>query len=393
LALISSMCWNVLFLFIAGSLAAALVFVANWFALIPWRRVKEQHWTERARLVYPVRATAEADLWAIPAMLTFAGVLFWPETSPPWGLVAIAAALGTRVGTLPLVHEVFPRIMARDLFRQAACACLMQLLIWFVFIGAMVLMPDELNLQAAMIGGGVLVLWEVWNRAGIVWVGRRIGLVTAAPERLKRIMGDTAAKMNVPFREVFLMRVSWGRAGVFPASRKLLFSERLLELLPDEEVAAVCTHELGHLSESKAVRFRQSMDMLAFMPWLFFRPLVHAFGPPAFLGLLITTFAVLRLSGTMSRKLEARADRIAVDQEADPGTYARALLRLYEDGLVPAVLEKKEQKHPDLFDRLLAAGVTPDFPRPAAPSSIVWYGIVFIGALALMIFIFITRMR
>jgi len=79
-------------------LAAGIAFVMNWLALIPWRRVKDQHWTERARLFHPVRMAAAANIWVIPVVLTFAGLLFWPETSPPWVGVAIASALGVLAG-------------------------------------------------------------------------------------------------------------------------------------------------------------------------------------------------------------------------------------------------------------------------------------------------------
>src|SRR5207249_5386626 len=42
----------------AGLLSAALAFITNWLALIPWRRAKGQHWSERARLYFPVRVAA-----------------------------------------------------------------------------------------------------------------------------------------------------------------------------------------------------------------------------------------------------------------------------------------------------------------------------------------------
>jgi hypothetical protein len=47
-------------------------------------------------------------------------------------------------------------------------------------------------------------------------------------------------------------------------------------------------------------------------------------------------------------------------------TYARALERIYEVNLTPAVLGGRPM-HPHLYDRLLAAGVQPSYPRPAPP--------------------------
>ena len=126
------------------------------------------------------------------------------------------------------------------------------------------------------------------------------------------------------------------------------------------------------------------------VPWLFLTPLGHAFGAAGIgaiaLGSLLTLFGA-RWYG---RQLEERADRIAHTNEGEAGTYARALARLYEDNLIPAVLPRRRRTHPDLYDRLLAAGVQPDFPRPAAPASNAVHGVllaVLLGVLVALTFI------
>jgi Zn-dependent protease with chaperone function len=111
-------------------------------------------------------------------------------------------------------------------------------------------------------------------------------------------------------------------------------------LCSDDEIAAICAHELAHLTESKTARYARSTRFLAFLPWVFFNPLMHEFGVLAFYGLLFTTIGMPYLSRSISRKLESRADQMTKANEGDAGTYARALLRLYEDGLLPAVMAK-----------------------------------------------------
>ena len=94
----------------------------------------------------------------------------------------------------------------------------------------------------------------------------------------------------------------------------------------------------------------------------------------------------------VSHKLEMRADRLAQAHELDPGTYARALERLYQDSLLPAVEAKERATHPHLYDRLLAAGVTPDFPRPTAAGYMAWHGALFSGTLGMLTMILLMRM-
>ena len=67
--------------------------------------------------------------------------------------------------------------------------------------------------------------------------------------------------------------------------------------------------------------------------------------------------------GILAHTMEVQADRIARTHEGESGVYARALARIYENNLVPAVFEQKHT-HPHLYDRLVSAGVRPEYPRP-----------------------------
>jgi len=81
----------------------------------------------------------------------------------------------------------------------------------------------------------------------------------------------------------------------------------------------------------------------------------------------------------ISHKMELRADQMAQSTATDTGAYASALARLYEDSLAPAVNAVARATHPHLYDRMLAAGVTPNFPRPAAPKRMALHGHFFAG--------------
>ena len=112
-----------LILLCLGLLSAALTFVTNWLALIPWRKTRNQHWTERARAYYPVRIAATSNIWVVPALLTITTPLFWPEVSPHWMLIVVVTIVGAILGTIPMDREVFSRIPFNDLLRQLAGRC------------------------------------------------------------------------------------------------------------------------------------------------------------------------------------------------------------------------------------------------------------------------------
>jgi Zn-dependent protease with chaperone function len=289
-------------------------------------------------------------------------------------------------------REVFPRISLRDLLRQIAVTCLIRFLMWFVLLAAATSMPQQFNLEALLIAVAVLVACIFWNRNGWVYLGRKLGLFQPPPERLQKIVQETAARMNVGYSELWLMRISVAQAFAMPDSRVLLFSERLLELLSDKEIAAVCAHELAHLTEPRRHYFQRYVIWLLFLPWVLFKPIVHACGVLGFFMLLLTTVCVPVVYRRISLKLEARADELAHQNEAEEGSYARALLRLHEDSLLPAVMAKSRTAHPHLYDRLLAAGLTPDFPRPTPAAAMAWPGIVWSAALGMSAMFLVLRL-
>jgi Zn-dependent protease with chaperone function len=373
-------------------LAAGLTFVTNRIALIPWRRSKDKHWSEQARVVYPVFVAARSNLLSVPAVLTLGVLLLWPESSPLWLITGIVSVLAAYLGTFPLDLEVFPRISLTDLLFHAAIGCTMQFLLCFVFLGATVMMPNQFNYIAWAIGAVVLIMWVIWTNGGFIWLGRRLGLFQVAPDRLLRIVFDTSARMNISFREVLMMRSPLAQALAFPRECKLMFTQRLLDLLSDEEVSAVCAHELAHFTESKMSQLLRSMRILIYLPWVFFNPLIHAFGQSAFFVLCGITVLGHFLFRKLSRKLESRADRMAKANEGDSGTYATALTKLYADNLVPAVTAKNRSTHPHLYDRLLSAGIVPDFPRPAPASAMAWNGLVFAGLTGGLFAVFVLRL-
>lgn len=377
---------------LAALSAALLVFVTNWLALIPWRRRRDSHWSEQARLVYPVFVAARTNFLVVPAILMLSVLLFYPTAVVAGWCAGVGALAGAFLATQPLNHEVFPRISLRGLLRASALGFLFRSFIWVVAVSAMILMPDRFDLSVLAVAMAVFGLWFVWLRGGFIWIGRKTGLFQPAPERLQRLAMNVSVRMNVPFREVLLMRSPMAQAFAMPWGRQLLFTERLLELLPDHEVAAICAHELAHLTESRTVLWTRLAVSLAFLPWIFFIPLENAFGLPAILGLAVITITVPLFFRKLSRKLESRADRLALAGEQSPGVYARALTRLYEDSLVPAIIGKKSMTHPHLYDRILAAGVTPDFPRPAPAKTMAWSGRLFVVLFIIVFAIMVTRL-
>ncbi len=154
--------------------------------------------------------------------------------------------------------------------------------------------------------------------------------------------------------------------------RELMFSQRLLDLHPDEEISAICAHEMGHLTESRSVIAGRLVGSLRMFPLLFLKPAIHAANCLFLLLIGLAVFGLGWFARRLARKMEVRADQVATANQSGDGIYARALERLHEANQIPAVMRSKRMTHPHLYDRMLAVGITPDYPRPEPPGRLAW---------------------
>jgi len=367
--------------FLAGLILTSLVAL---IALAQLRRIPpDAHWTERARRVYPARRALNLTLGlsALASLLLSifsTGALF---PLPPRGL-AVAAALAAYLGGLGPAFLASRRIRQqpvrmRDWCRWLATSWLLLGSPLLIAAAAFALLPDELNVRAGtilLLAGGLL-LWLLFG--GPIQVARALGLVKPPSPRLSAAAETAAARVGTRPAAVYEIDLGRPNAAAWPPVGTLLVSREALAILDDEELAGLCAHELGHLSESRATSFARLLPGLLLLGLAALPVLGHTLGWPH-LALLVLFFAMTVLQ-RLWRRMEQRSDRVAVENERDSGAFARAIEKGYELSLVPAVMSGKPAIHPHLYDRLLAAGVTPTYSRPKPPSQVIlrltWLGI------------------
>lgn len=152
-----------------------------------------------------------------------------------------------------------------------------------------------------------------------------------------------------------------------PWSGDLAFTKRLLEIFGPDELRAILSHELGHLRERPLYRWGRLLGSIQYALMGLLPCFITSFGLPGLVGGFVGYILLGKFQLRLSRQAELAADRTALDEEPEAGGYAHALERLHEDNLAPAVMGGS-QTHPDLWDRMVQAGVTPDYPRPAPPA-------------------------
>jgi Zn-dependent protease with chaperone function len=244
------------------------------------------------------------------------------------------------------------------------------------------LLPDHVDgffVTLLLLG---LVLMGLFACGGGLSLARAVGLARLIDERLRLIVERAAARTGMQPRGCYRIASTLTNAIVFPLSKRLVFTEALTTVLNENELEAVCAHEMAHLQEPLLV----DLARLALLPLLLafsaFRMILAAGGLIALDVLLLGYVLVALLLGRLSWRMEQRADRIATGHESEAGVYARALEKIHAADLMPAVVAGRSSTHPHLYDRLLAAGVQPSYERPRPPSQ---WRIVSARALAILL--------
>jgi Zn-dependent protease with chaperone function len=359
--------------------AAGCAVVGTWAAIrvAAWplsRLTPDGPWYERARGAHPAQAVSAIAL-VFPAV-TFgvlvgmsSGPLLTVPRGPAIGAIVIVALLGSAWPRWRFQEQRLGRrsSLGATLRDDGVALLLIAPHLVIAIALASALRPpvdalDVLLLALATVATGVTA-----TRAGLPAL-RWLGAVRPASPRLRTLVLATAERLGVAVRDV--EEVEWSIANAFalPLSGRLVFTGRCAEVLDDDELCAIAAHELGHLSEPAAARAARFLAGFLLLPFGAAPLLLGAYGWPGLavpLGVLLLAVVGLR---PPTRHLEVRADDVARRGDETAGTYARALEKLYRDNAAPVVAERRRAPHPDLYDRMLAAGIEPSYPRPAPPS-------------------------
>ncbi|MCP4872225.1 MAG: M48 family metalloprotease [Proteobacteria bacterium] len=158
--------------------------------------------------------------------------------------------------------------------------------------------------------------------------------------------------------------IEWEYANALALSMagRVAVTRGAIDALDREQLGSVIDHELGHLAEPRHTRRVRLARLTVVIPFVALGPIVDTFG---LWGLGLTFVGVILMSG-IARRVGRSMEEHANGHSEDPEVYTRALEAIYRANDAPGILGTGV--HPNLYDRMIAAGVTPDWPRPLPPS-------------------------
>ena len=366
--------------------ALGLTWLVNQVGLISWKRSAAAHWTERARRLWPVRFTGGITIFIIPATVSLWYQSFVSPTSPDWIIGLLAGFAGAVLGSYPVSKTVYPQLDFKTWGRCMIIFWSLRLMLILPLGIATAIMPQHFGWGMLPVAAGYLAVHFLLQWGLLIKCLRWLRFLKPAGQRLQSIVDATAASMGAKVRATWQLENPAANAFAFPTTKELIFTERLLEICDTPEIAAICAHELAHLLEPKTVLAVRLLGSLSLFPLIFLLPCAGSLGPTGLLLPYLMMIFMVVFVRRFSQRMEKRADQLATGQQADNGVYARALEKIYQSNLTPAVNVSNRQTHPHLYDRLLAAGITPDFPRPVPPKRLTWIGWVMLGLFGLGMF-------
>ena len=343
------------------------------------------HWTERARRSYPIQTVLGISI-ALP-FIHAGSVSLFPGSMLPiskWLLGPVVFIVAAAV-----THLISIKVAAR--FRDEPVSYLRNLqnfvallFLYVPFIGGFVIMsfylPSQWGLYAELVisAGCLAYFWMQFG--GWIRLGRLLRLLIPAGPELTQIAGDLARQYGHPAPSVWILR--WRRANAFALifANAIVVTEKICELLHPEELRAVIGHELGHLREKFQTRIILLLAPFFLLPIFTMSLWIDSANGYAVIACGTALLLVFFLLPKLRRRMEVTADALGKQIGGETDIYPRALSRLYESSLVPSVMPGKRKVHPHLYDRMLAAGITPDYPRPKPPSRWGLIAVIFVLA-------------
>jgi len=362
-----------------AGLVMILTILLNRWSLGDWEQTATEHWTERARRFFPIQSSAQLNLFlgAINA-----GLLgYWTARVGPAGVVlfGLAGLVGGLAGNYFINRRIEPRWTPRRYSVAVARGWGILLLIAGAFFTAHSMIGAAFDSRAVLVVA-IFLAANVWFvTAGAYQLLRFLGALRRAEPHLESLVQSEADRLGIRVKEVSILDDLRPLAFAMPIGRRVFLTDSLCRELSPLELRSVVVHELGHLTEPGPILAGRILGQLLLVPLLLMKPLAVASSGWA-IPLLLTTFVGLICgSKLLSRRMERRADQLASLGSDRSVAYAAALEKIYSLNLLPASGIARGRAHPDLYDRMIGAGIQPDYPRPKAPEAANWTVLVWGG--------------
>jgi hypothetical protein len=355
---------------------ATLSTIAGALVVLPPPKKEVLPWWERARRTFPARLAPVISAFVvgqitIPIVGIYFGILGFRPPVATFVTIALIPFIGTTTVAMFMACIAAPRHKPIWYwFAGSISALLMRFpntLICGVLTCALYVVPHDLSsVLFVLFVGAFAIGFVAWG--GGVLVARALGLAYPALPRAQHAADWAAERVGIRPSAVYEITWPYVRADVFIFSRYLVFTDAAATHLSDDELFALATREITFLQQPRLAGTLRIIDSTA----IYFLLACSAIGATIsreamMMGALITVIIAFAMR-PFYRRAQLKADALAAGAAIDPAAALRAMTRQYELNLQPIVAVSNRSPDAHLYDRLVKAGLQPEFSRPPAPS-------------------------
>lgn len=357
---------------VGGSLLVAFIIgkISLFFGFRALHKAEPAHWTEKARLTWGGRSALGTFILVMPILVGLGTGLATGHVSvvPGWlnGMLAglswmsVAFYLGRQSGRRFGATEA---PLAKDI--HGFIASIYRTILILGLMGLVLYLANRAIQGEWWLGLVALGLAPLLIRRELLLFGRPFGLLSRPDARLQEVVARAAQKVGLTPTAVDVLESANPNAFALLFSNSIMVTRRLLEILDDALLETIIAHELGHLRESRWVRLRRLAPMSVILVGI-----LTVLNTPSdyriavYLAFVVLLAVIVSLNHNLVRAMEVQADHAAMEASQEL-LYATALEKIHEENLIPG--HQRGGVHPSLYDRMVKAGRTPDWPRPALP--------------------------
>jgi hypothetical protein len=366
----------ILIAIIGTFLIGILSTVAGALVVLPPAQNQPLPWWERARRTYPARLAPVISAFLvgqilIPVTGVYFGIMGFRPPTPMFVTIALLPFIGTTTVAIFMSCIASPRHKPIWYwFGGCISALLMRFpntLVCGVLSCALFVFPHDLSsVLFVLFIGAIAIGFIAWG--GGVLVARMLGLAYPALPRAQHA-ADWAAE-RVGIRPTAVFEITWPivRVDAYIFSRYLVFTDAAATHLSDEELFALATREITFFQQPRLAGTLRIIDSTAIYFLLACSAIGATISRQAMLTGAMITVVIAFLMRPFYRRAQLKADALAASAAIDPAAALRAMTRQYELNLHPVVAVSNRSPDAHLYDRLVKAGLQPEYPRPAPPS-------------------------
>jgi hypothetical protein len=365
-----------IFLLAGTTTIATLSALVGALIVLPPARSSQMPWWERARRTYSARLAPAITVFVLLQILCpttafyFAIVGFRPPI--PWFVGAcLTPILGPMMIAMVFAWLATPR--NRPIWYWLV-GCISAMLFRFpntiIYSSAAValyLLPHDLpTVVMVLILAAAGMAFAAWG--GGIWLARAIGLARPALPRAALAADWAGERVGIRAAKVYELLWPQVRVDAFIFSRYLVVTDSAATQLSDDELFALSVREITFFRQRWLAGTLRIFDSAVIFFMLACTAIGSVIGGHALLIGSATGFGTVLLVRPFYRRAQLKADALAATAVIDAASALLALARQFELNLQPIVAVSNRSPDAHLYDRLVAAGIPPPFPRPAPPS-------------------------